>query len=222
MSSGNSITRLSSFLTAKSDPGTYGKLESFVMPPGNTVNGPLQVSNQIDGTQQISQAVTFLNQQGSRVIKGSLQLIPIGNSIIYVRPFYVRSSQENGFPKFQFVAVFTQDKGAVCAPSVADAIRRLFDAQTGEQAVACTTQLAGTTAPDAGDATNGGPSASTSTTTTTTPAATGSAQDKLNRAAALFDQADAALARQDLATYQDLEKQARALVKQAQTQLAGG
>ena len=126
VSSGNSITRLSSFLTAKSDPGSYGKLQSFVMPPGSNVDGPIQVSNQIDSTQQISQAVTLLNQQGSRVIKGSLQLIPVGNSIIYVRPFYVRSSSEGGFPKFQFVAVFTQDKGAVCAPDIDTAIERLF------------------------------------------------------------------------------------------------
>ena len=48
------------------------------------------------------------------MIKGSLQLIPVGNSIIYVRPIYVPAG-ENGFPQFQFVAVFTQDKGR-CAP----------------------------------------------------------------------------------------------------------
>ncbi|MFI5046389.1 MAG: UPF0182 family protein [Acidimicrobiia bacterium] len=222
VSSGNSITRLVSFLTAKSDPGTYGQMESFAMPPGSTVNGPLQVSNVIDGTQQISQAVTFLNQQGSRVIKGNLQLIPVGDSIIYVRPFYVRSSSDTGFPKFQFVAVFTQDKGAVCAPTVDDAIARLFAQGTGEQATACTTQLAGTTTPASGGATNGQPSTTPSTTTTAPVATSGSVQDKLNQAASLFDQADAALASQDLAKYQTLENQARALVKQAQDQLKNG
>jgi uncharacterized membrane protein (UPF0182 family) len=190
------------------------------MPAGETVNGPIQVSNIIDSTQQISQAATFLNQQGSRVIKGSLQLIPVGNSIIYVRPFYVRSANEGGFPKFQFVAVFTQDKGAVCAPSIDDAITRLFNDNTGEQAVACTTELGQVTG-------NGGAASGTSsstTTTTTTPGGSsgGTAQDKLARAATLFDQADTALKNGDLGQYQTLEAQARALVRQAETQLRGG
>ncbi len=41
VSSGNSINRLVSFLTAKSDPGSYGKLQSFVMPTSTNVDGPV-------------------------------------------------------------------------------------------------------------------------------------------------------------------------------------
>jgi hypothetical protein len=227
VSSGNSINRLSSFLTAKSDPGSYGKLQSFNMPSGENVDGPIQVSNQIDGTQQISFSLSLLNQQGggSRVQKGNLQLIPIGNSIVYVQPFYVRSSSEGGYPKFQFVAVFTQDKGAVCAPSINEAISRLFDDQSSQQATACTTELAAAGAGDLLGGNAGTPSSSstTSTTTTTTPpAAGGSVQSQLDQAAALFDQADAALKTGDLGTYQSLQKQAVALVKSAQAQLDKG
>jgi uncharacterized protein len=223
VSSGNSITRLSSFLTAKSDPGEYGKLQSFVMPQGSTVFGPLQVDNEINRTQQISQAITLLNQQGSRVIKGSLQLIPVGNSIIYVRPIYVRGAGENGFPQFQFVAVFTQNKGAVCAPTIDEAITRLFADAGDGQATNCAFGLGANTNPNGDDDTSGGPSDSgTTTTTTTTPAGSGTAQEKLNQAAALFDRADAALAAKDLATYQSLINQAKTLVNQAQTQLNGG
>jgi hypothetical protein len=193
------------------------------MPQGEAVNGPLQVDNQIDGTTQISQAVTLLNQQGSRVIKGSLQLIPVGNSIIYVRPFYVKSSSAQGFPKFQFVAVFTQQLGAVCAPTVDEAINRLFAARIGEQATACTTKLAVTpTQPTSGD--NGSGNGTPTTTKPTTPPATasGSAQDLLNQAATLFNQADAALTANDLGTYQTKVNQARALVAQAQAKLNAG
>ncbi|MET0894257.1 MAG: UPF0182 family protein [Acidimicrobiia bacterium] len=221
VSSGNSINRLSSFLTAKSDPGSYGKLQSFVMPNGSNVFGPLQVDNEINRAQEITQAFTFLNQQGSTVIKGSLQLIPVGNSIIYVRPIYVRSSGSSGFPQFQFVAVFTQGKTAVCAPTIEAAIDRLFVDNPGQQVSSCTTQIA-----SAGDT---GSSSSTTTTTrpgssttTTSPPASGTAQQKLDQAAALFDQADQALANKDLATYQSLVNQAKALVKQAQAQLGGG
>ena len=66
VSSGNSINRLVSFLTANSDPGQYGELQAFVMPQGSNVDGPLQVDNEINRTQEISQAITLLNQQGSR------------------------------------------------------------------------------------------------------------------------------------------------------------
>ena len=40
VSSGNSINRLASFLTANSDRGQYGKLESFEMPQGSSALGP--------------------------------------------------------------------------------------------------------------------------------------------------------------------------------------
>ena len=54
VSSGNSINRLVSFLTADSDPGQYGKLQAFVMPQGQTVEGPVQVNNAIIRTPAIS------------------------------------------------------------------------------------------------------------------------------------------------------------------------
>ena len=47
MSQCPSITRLVSFLTAKSDPGTYGRLQSFVMPQDiGAVEGPVQAALQ--------------------------------------------------------------------------------------------------------------------------------------------------------------------------------
>ena len=116
VSSGNSQTRLVSFLTADSDPGQYGKLQSFTMPQGQTVLGPVQVNNAIIRTPAISTAITLLNQQGSQIIQGSMQLIPVGNSIVYVRPFYAPGPRQRGYPQFQFVVVFTQDYGRVLRP----------------------------------------------------------------------------------------------------------
>ena len=71
VSSGNSITRLVSFLTAKADPGDYGELQSFVMPQGGNVFGPVQVDNEINRTGSISSAVSLLNKEGSSVIRGA-------------------------------------------------------------------------------------------------------------------------------------------------------
>ena len=44
-----------------------------------------------------------------------MQLIPVGNSIVYVRPFYVQGRGSGAYPQFQFVVVFSQDYGAFCA-----------------------------------------------------------------------------------------------------------
>jgi uncharacterized membrane protein (UPF0182 family) len=223
VSSGNSQTRLVSFLTADSDPGQYGKLQSFVMPNGQSVLGPVQVDNAIIRTPAISTAITLLNQQGSQIIQGSMQLIPVGNSIIYVRPFYARSRGQGSYPQFQFVAVFTQGKTAACATSVNDALNQLFaDPQVS---VPCSAGLAGTIgnggSGGSGTTTTTAPSA-TSTPTTTPPASTtvppssGSRQDLLNQASAAYDQAQAALKAGDFTQYAQLIQQVGTLLKQAQ------
>jgi uncharacterized membrane protein (UPF0182 family) len=217
VSAGNSIIRLSSFLAASSDPGSYGKLQSFVMPQGETVLGPVQVDNLINSAAQISSAITLLNQQGSRVIRGSMQLIPVGNSIIYVRPFYVRGSGSSGYPKFQFLAVFTQDKDPVCAQTVNEALDQLF----GRAALrtTCNVSSTGVAIPTPGTTTT--PSTTTTPpgpSTTLAPSGT-STQDLLDQAAAKLDQAQQVLRTTgDLGQYQTLVNQAQALIQQARQQ----
>jgi uncharacterized membrane protein (UPF0182 family) len=225
VSSGNSQTRLVSFLAADSDPGQYGKLQSFVMPNGQSVLGPVQVDNQIIRTPAISTAITLLNQQGSKIIQGSMQLIPVGNSIMYVRPFYAQGRNTGSYPQFQFVAVFTQGKTAECAPTVSQALNQLF--ASPQVSTPCSAGLAGTIAGNGG----GGSSSSTTTTappstttpnsttppsTTTVPPSSGSRQDLLNQAVATYDQAQAALRAGDFARYGQLIEQVGTLLKQAQ------
>src|SRR5262245_58102960 len=127
VSQNNQQLRLVSFLTAKSDRGNYGKLESFVMPQDiGAVEGPVQAALQINQNPDISSRFTLLNQQGSRLIKGTVQLIPVGNSIIYVQPIYIEGESVSRFPLFQFVAVFTQNRDPVLATSLNGALEQLF------------------------------------------------------------------------------------------------
>jgi uncharacterized membrane protein (UPF0182 family) len=226
VSSGNSQTRLVSFLTADSDPGQYGKMQSFTMPQGQTVLGPVQVNNAIIRTSAISTAITLLNQQGSQIIQGSMQLIPVGNSIVYVRPFYAQGRGSGAYPQFQFVVVFSQDFGAYCGPNVQDGLDQMLGRKdpvttcnvssgqqsggTGTGSAATTTTTPATTAP-------GATATTTPPTTTTIPPATGTKQDLLNQAAADLDNAQKALQAGNLAEYQRLVDDARTKVKQAQT-----
>ena len=48
-------------------------------------------SARINQDQVISPQITLWNQQGSQVIQGTLLVIPIEESLIYVRPLYLRA-----------------------------------------------------------------------------------------------------------------------------------
>ena len=77
---------LAAWLVARSDGEHYGKLRVFEFPKQKLVFGPRQVVARIAQDQAISPQITLWNQQGSQVIWGTLMVIPIEESLIYVRP----------------------------------------------------------------------------------------------------------------------------------------
>ena len=167
-------------------------------------DGPVQVNNQIDpqhGSDLDSQ-FTLFNQQGSQVIQGSMQLIPIGNSLIYIRPIYVVSSSQKQ-PAFRFVVVFYAGKAVLARRSEG---ARPVPWSTRSRPTPNRRQRVGgqrrhqrhhdpraTTTTDAGPPPPGGeglrrrPSALKTTTSPVRRA--GSAQELLNQAAAVLDDA---------------------------------
>jgi hypothetical protein len=83
---------LAAWLVARSDGEHYGRLRVFEFPKQTLVYGPRQVVARIAQDQVISPQITLWNQQGSAVIWGTLMVIPIEESLIYVRPLYLRAS----------------------------------------------------------------------------------------------------------------------------------
>ncbi|HEY4402378.1 MAG TPA: UPF0182 family protein [Acidimicrobiia bacterium] len=200
VSAGNKQTRLVSFMTASSDPGNYGQLSAFEMPQGESVLGPVQIDNRIKSTPAVSQQLTLLNQQGSTVIQGSLQLIPVGNSLLYIRPFYVQAAGASSYPQFRFVVVAYAGQDPVLASTVNDGLAQLFG-QAPSQPL---------------------PGGGTPTPPATPPAAGGNVQDLLNQAATKYQQAQDALRGGDLGTYQQLINQVGDLINRAQQAAGGG
>ena len=98
VSSGNSQTRLGVVPDRRLRPGAVRQADLVHHAAGQTVLGPVQVNNAIIRTSAISTAITLLNQQGSQIIQGSMQLIPVGNSIVYVRPFYAQGRGSGAYP----------------------------------------------------------------------------------------------------------------------------
>jgi uncharacterized protein len=169
------------------------------MPQGESVLGPVQIDNRIKSTTDITRELSLLNQQGSTVIQGSLQLIPVGNSILYIRPFYVQGAGTSSFPQFRFVVVAYGDQNPVRASTVEEGLAILF----------------GQAPPQAPTDEGGAP-------TTPPPSGGGNVQDLLNQAADTYQQAQEALRNGDLGTYQRLINQVGDLINQAQQASGGG
>ena len=132
--SGDKQQNLTAFMTAKSDPADYGRLQVFVMPRGVQIDGPALVDARIAADAQISQEITLLNQQGSQVLLGNVLVIPIENSLLYVRPLYVQSTR-NPLPEFKKAIVVFGSK-AVMRDTLQASLAAVFGAapQTLEQA----------------------------------------------------------------------------------------
>ena len=115
---------LAAWLVARSDGDNYGKLRVFEFPKQKLVFGPRQVVARIAQDQTISPQVTLWNQQGSQVIWGTLMVIPIEESLIYVRPLYLRASGGR-IPELTRVIVAYQNQ-IVMEPTLEAGLARLF------------------------------------------------------------------------------------------------
>jgi len=99
------------------------------------VFGPQQVVARINQDQVISPQIALWSQQGSQVIQGTLMVIPIEQSLIYVRPLYLRA-QAGRIPELTRVIVAYQNR-IVMERTLDQAIDRLFgDGARGDKPAA--------------------------------------------------------------------------------------
>ena len=93
-------------------------------PKQKVVFGPRQIVARINQDQVIAPQITLWNQQGSEVIQGTLLVIPIEESLIYIRPLYLRA--EGGrIPELKRVIVAYQNQ-IVMEETLDAALARLF------------------------------------------------------------------------------------------------
>ncbi len=79
------------WMAARSDNENYGKLLLYKFPKDKLVYGPLQIEAKFDQDSEISQQLTLWSQQGSRITRGNLLVIPIKNSLLYIEPLYIQA-----------------------------------------------------------------------------------------------------------------------------------
>ena len=115
---------LASWMVARSDGANYGHLRVFQFPKQKVVFGPRQIVARINQDQAIAPQITLWNQQGSEVLQGTLLVIPIEESLVYVRPLYLRSAGGR-IPELKRVIVAHHNQ-IVMEDSLDKALERLF------------------------------------------------------------------------------------------------
>jgi uncharacterized membrane protein (UPF0182 family) len=93
------------WMAARCDEPNYGKLIVYNFPKQRLVYGPSQIGSRINQDTQISQQLTLWSQKGSRVENGSLLVIPIEDSILYIQPLYLAAEQAGNIPELKRIIV---------------------------------------------------------------------------------------------------------------------
>ncbi|MGA3132018.1 MAG: UPF0182 family protein [Terracidiphilus sp.] len=116
------------WIAARSDGADYGKAVVFNFPKTRLVDGPQQIEARIDQNAQLSGQLTLWNQNGSKVIRGSLLVIPCGQALLYAEPIYLQANQ-SPMPEMRLVVLALQDRLAY-GPTFEAALASLFGSQT--------------------------------------------------------------------------------------------
>jgi uncharacterized membrane protein (UPF0182 family) len=116
---------LAAWLTARCDSPNYGKLLAYTFPRDRLIYGPKQIDARINQDSVISQQLTLWGQHGSEVIRGSMLVIPIEKSLLYVQPLYLAATDKIGLPELQRVIVAYRDE-VVMEDTLELALQKLF------------------------------------------------------------------------------------------------
>lgn len=120
---------MTGLLVARNDGENYGELVLYQLPKDKITYGPLQIEAQIDQHTEISKEFSLWNSSGSTYTRGNMFVIPIEDSIIYVEPVYLESSNSS-LPEVKRVIVAYGDRIAY-EPTLAEALDSLFGSGAG-------------------------------------------------------------------------------------------
>jgi uncharacterized membrane protein (UPF0182 family) len=188
------------WVAAHSDPAHYGQVTVVDFPVGSNVLGPEQMESKVNSNPDISGKISLLTQGGSQLILGNLLVIPLQDSLLYVEPVYLVSTN-NPIPALVKVVVGTPTQ-VVWGDSLQDALNQIYAGQGA---------ITPGSSPAPGASPTPGASLSPPTATPTsvgTPVAlpsislSGNAQQLITEASQHYQAAQVALGNKDLATYQ--------------------
>ncbi|WP_303860480.1 UPF0182 family protein [Alkalibaculum bacchi] len=121
------------WMLAMNDKDEFGKLVVYKFTKQNLAYGPMQIEQRIDQDTNISPQLTLLGQQGSQIMRGNMFVIPIGNSILYVQPVYLSSSEaQRSLPEVKKVIVSYGNK-IIMEDTLEKSLQKLFGTSQEKQ-----------------------------------------------------------------------------------------
>ncbi len=142
-------TNLIAWFAARCDLPQYGQLIVYRFPKVEQFAGPLQVENYISQKPEISEQISLWNQQGTRVLRGNLLILPMNNDLLYVEPIYIQSEDaETAIPELRRVVVAYEENDndnvhVTWGESLDVALREMFLTRLGLQSEGTTPTVDG-------------------------------------------------------------------------------
>jgi hypothetical protein len=174
------------WMAAFCDPEDYGRVVVFRFPRDTQTQGPVQIDAKFTADPIVADINRQFNNEQSNIVAGNLLVIPIGSSLLYVKPLFLES-KSRPIPELRKVVLGLQNR-VVVADTYEEALAKLFGGQP-----------AGTKpTPQTQDA---------------PPTTTGVDPVALREIERLFDEADAAMRAGDWAKFGELQRRARQKLK---------
>ena len=184
---------MSGWLAVKMDDEGNSKMTLIKFPKEASIYGPQQFNSKINTDTNIASLLTLLSQRGSQTVFGETTIIPIKNSLIFVRPLYLKS-QGQTLPELKKVIVGYGDN-VVMEDNINTAIAKLFNINVEAPQTPTTGTNTGTQTPNA------------------------DAASLVNKAADLFNKAKDSQTKGDWAGYGEYLKQLEDVINQLKSKV---
>lgn len=148
---------LAAVAAVSSDPADYGTIRVLDLPDTTNINGPRNVENQIQSDTAFKPTLTLLNQNGSSVVRGNLQALPVGGGFLFIQPFYAQGEGNQKYPTLKYVVAVLGDKVGFAA-NLNDAVTQAVSGGGGVTSPGSTAPPS-TTSPSPGPTATAGPTA---------------------------------------------------------------
>jgi hypothetical protein len=115
---------LAAWMVGRSDGDAYGQMRVYKFPKEKMVYGPNMVVARFNQDDKISEKLSLWNQQGSKVVLGTLLVIPIEEALVYIQPLYLQA-EDGSIPELKRVIVGYEDEIAM-ADTLEEGLEALF------------------------------------------------------------------------------------------------
>lgn len=119
------LSNLTAILAARNDGAHYGEIIAYQLPKDRNISGPMQIEGKIDSEPNIASSLSLWGEGGSEVIRGNMLVIPIEESLLYVEPLYIQSTNQISIPSVKQVFVAYEDQ-VVMADTLELALQKIF------------------------------------------------------------------------------------------------